>query len=190
MIDDMINGGIFGMIRSGKTTLARKLAWHFWKTKGQRSIYFDPKRDPARNWFPDCTTIFYDEAPFWDAAWKGTGLVVIADEAAVSIARERELTPVFTMMNGRHHRFIVVGHSGTDLLPAMRQQIDYLFLFRQAQEAADMWRKEFPDEQKLVMEATRLNQFEYLLCRKYVSPEKFYLTKNGKLQVWKMRGAS
>ena len=174
-LDTMINGGIFGMIRSGKTTLARKIAWHFWKVKGQRSIYFDPKHDANRNWMPECTTTFYEETPFWQAAWKEQGLVVIADEAAVSIARERELTPVFTMMNGRHHRFVVVGHSGTDLLPAMRQQIDHLFLFRQAEEAADMWRKEFADE--AIMQSTQLNQFEYLLCRKYQPTHKFYLTK-------------
>lgn len=163
------------MIQSGKTTLARKIAWHFWRQKGQRSIYFDPKHDPARNWWPECGTIFYDESLFWDAAWKNENLVVVVDEAAVSIARNRDLMSVFTMMNGRHHRLIVVGHSGSDLLPAMRQQIGYLFLFRQAEEAADMWRQQFSDV--TIMQSTTLAQYEFLMAARFKQSQRFQLTK-------------
>jgi hypothetical protein len=175
MFDDMINAGIFGMIQSGKTTLARKIAWHFWRTKGQRSIYFDPKHDPARNWWPECGTVFYEEEPFWNAAWTNENLIVVVDEAAVSIARNRDLMAVFTMMNGRHHRLVVCGHSGSDLLPAMRQQMGYLFLFRQSTEAADMWRQQFSDV--AIMESTNLGQFEFLMAARFQPAQKFLLTK-------------
>jgi hypothetical protein len=175
MLDDMINGGIFGMIKSGKTTLARKIAWHFWKTKGQRSIYFDPKCDPVGNWWPESGTVFYDPEKFWSAAWANENLVVVADEAAVSIGRDRDLMAVFTMLNGRHHRFIVCGHSGADLLPGMRQQIGHLFIFRQATEAADLWRREFADER--LMQSLELNQYEYLFARRFFPALKFYLTQ-------------
>jgi hypothetical protein len=175
MFDDMINAGIFGMIQSGKTTLARKIAWHFWRKKGQRSIYLDMKRDPVHNWWPDCGQVFFDEEPFWNAAWTNENLVVVVDEAAVSISRNRDLMSVFTMMNGRHHRLVVCGHSGSDLLPGMRQQLGYLFLFRQAVEAADMWRGQFADEG--IMQATSLDQFQFLLAARFKPAQKFLLTK-------------
>jgi hypothetical protein len=172
---DMINSGIFGMIQSGKTTLARKIAWHFWRQNGQRSIYYDPKHDPARNWWPECGTVFYDETDFWNATAKEQNLVVVVDEAAVSISRNRDLMWVFTMMNGRRHRLIVVGHSGSDLLPGMRQQLGYLFLFRQSIEAADMWQRDFADPG--IMAATSLNQFEFLMAARFKAAQKFQLTK-------------
>ena len=175
MFDDMINAGIFGMIQSGKTTLARKISWHFWRTKQQRSIYLDLKKDPVRNWWPDSGQVFFEEEAFWNAAWTNENLVVVVDEAAVSINRNRDLMAVFTMMNGRHHRLIVCGHSGADLLPAMRQQLGYLFLFRQAVEAADMWRSQFADEQ--IMQATTLDQFQFLLAARFKPAQKFLLTK-------------
>lgn len=175
MFDDMINGGIFGMIQSGKTTLARKIAWYCWRHYQQRSIYFDPKHDPVRNWWPDCGQIFYDENLFWQAAWNSSGLLVVADEAAVSISRNRDLMAVFTMLNGRRHRFVVVGHSGADLLPGMRNQINHLMLFRQSVEAADLWRREFADEG--IMAATTLGQYEFLFARRFKPAQKFQLTK-------------
>jgi len=176
MIDDMINGGIFGMIRSGKTTLARKIAWHFWTSKNQFALVLDPKGE----WWPQNCTVFRDMTEmgvgeFWKAVWEKTDCVVIADEAALTIQRDRELVPVFTMLNGRRHRFVVVGHSGTDLLPAMRQQITHLFLFRQSIEAADLWRREFADEQ--ITQATMLAQYEYLFAARFKGSRKFYLTK-------------
>lgn len=170
-----INYGIFGMIQSGKTTLARKLAWHFWRKKNQRSIYFDPKRDPVKNWWPECGQTFYEEEKFWDAAWNNENLVVVVDEAAVSISRNRDLMSVFTMMNGRKHRLIVIGHSGSDLLPGMRQQIGTLLLFRQAVEAADMWRQQFADAE--IMQSTTLNKFEFLMAERFKPAKKFLLTK-------------
>lgn len=176
MIDDMINGGIFGMIRSGKTTLARKLSWHFWKSRNQFSLVLDPKGE----WWPDNCTVFRDCSDsgvdkFWEFAWSQENCVVIVDEAAVTIQRNRELIPTFTMMNKRHHRFIVIGHSGTDLLPAMRQQITHLFLFRQSIEAADLWRREFADE--AIAQAAALNQYEFLFSSRFKGSQKMLLTK-------------
>lgn len=176
MIDDMINGGVFGMIRSGKTTLARKLAWHYWRSKQQTALVLDPKNE----WWPECCTVFRDLTPtgveqFWAAVWSKENCIVICDEAAVTIQRDRDLVPVFTMLNGRRHRFIVCGHSGVDLLPTMRQQITHLFLFRQSIEAADLWRKEFADEN--IQAAAGLSQFEYLLANRFKPAQKFALTR-------------
>jgi hypothetical protein len=89
--------------------------------------------------------------------------------------------PAFTMMNSRKHRFIVVGHSGADLLPGMRQQLDYLFLFLQSGGAAEMWRDEFNDEHFAgsthVADAITLGQFEYIIASRFKPAEKYLLTK-------------
>ena len=82
---------------------------------------------------------------------------------------------VFTMMNGRRHRLIVVGHSGSDLLPGMRQQIGHLFLFRQSMEAADMWQRDFADPG--IMAATTLEQYQFLMGARFKPAQKFQLTK-------------
>ena len=57
----------------------------------------------------------------------------------------------------------------------MRQQLGYLFLFRQAVEAADVWRGQFADEK--IMESTRLAQFEFLMAARFKPAQKFLLTK-------------
>jgi hypothetical protein len=193
MFDDMINAGIFGMKRSGKTTLARKLIWHFWRTKQQRALVLDPKGE----WWPECATVFkivpggtpeqtYDQnagviKTFWDTVWANTSCVVVVDEAAMTISRDRNLMPAFTMMNSRKHRFVVVGHSGADLLPGMRQQLDYLFLFLQSGNAAEMWRDEFNDEHFQtgvhVADAITLGQFEYICASRFQPAIKYLLTK-------------
>jgi hypothetical protein len=181
MFDDAINICIAGMIRSGKTSLARKLIWHYWKTKSQRAIVLDPKGE----WWPECCTVFRLAVndvegnkdvcrKFWETAWANTGCVIVADEAAVTIARERDLMPAFTMMNRQNHRFVFICHSGSDLLPGMRGQIDHLFLFLQSPEGMDVWRDQFADER--LREAVRLNQFECLLARRFKPAEKMLLT--------------
>ena len=176
MLDDLINGAVFGMIRSGKTTLARKLAWYFWRHKQQPSLVLDPKGE----WWPESCTVFRDMSPagmesFWRTVWEKQSCVVIADEAAVTVQRDRDLVPAWTMMNKQNHRFIVCGHSGVDLLPAMRQQVTHLFLFRQSMEAADLWRREFADER--ITSAATLAQYDYLFAPRFKPAQKFHLEK-------------
>ena len=71
MIDDMINGGVFGMILIRQDDAgAQKLAWHYWRTKQQTALVLDPKNE----WWPECCTVFRDVSPagveqFWAAVW-------------------------------------------------------------------------------------------------------------------------
>ena len=139
------------MIRSGKTTLARKLIWHYFKMKRMRGIVLDPKGE----WWPEnCRVHRIDPqdteeqadstcSKFWDMAWSDVDCVIVADEAAVTIAPNRVLMSAFTMMNRQRHKFIFVCHSGADLLPGMRGQIDHLFLFLQSPEGMNVWREQF-----------------------------------------------
>lgn len=152
------------MIRSGKTTLARKLAVFYWTQCQQPALIFSPKI--SDRWPHDeHTQLFRDEKLFWEKVWATRNHVIICDEAAVTIARDQDLVPVFTMMNGNGHRFIVIGHSWSDLLPKMRQQITHIFLFLQNEDSAKMWANEFCDPR--VAGATTLAQYQYLYCVKY-----------------------
>ncbi len=167
----MINGGIFGPKLSGKTTLAKTLSREFFLREGRTSLVLDPH---VEDW-PDCCHVTADETVFWDGVWKTSNKLVIVEEAATTISRERELIPVFTRMRHCHHKLIVIGHSGMDLLPVMRQQLDVIFLFRQPPSASKVWAEVFCEQGLLA--STQLQQYEFLRCQLYQPPKKYILPK-------------
>lgn len=95
---------------------------------------------------------------------------MIVDDGSATIARDKTLIPVFTALRHNHHHLVVIGHSGTDLLPVMREQLDELFLFRQPRKAAELWSDTFTDETLLA--ACCMNRFEFLHARLYRSAQK------------------
>ena len=141
MIDDMKNGGIFGMIQSGKTTLAGKISRYFALQHRRPSIVLDPvyKFDWGKQ-----STVFSlaEESAFWATAWKVSGCLVIVDESSTTIARDKDLIPVFTRLHHLNHKILVICHNKADLLPTMRQQFTNIFLFRQSEESAKLWASE------------------------------------------------
>ena len=156
------NCGIFGPKLSGKTTLAINISKELWKHCQIRSIVFDPFLDG--NWGQQAF-VTNDEEIFWKAVWDTKNSLIIVDEAAMAIKRDRKLIPVFTALRHNHHKLIVIGHSGVDLLPVMRQQLDLLFLFRQPKSATVIWSETFSDEQ--IIKATELNQYEFIKKASY-----------------------
>ena len=167
----MINGGIFGPKLSGKTTLARKLSLDYFNKQGLRSLVFDPHCESWGNH----AFVTADEEKFWPAVWRTEGHLIIVEEAASTIRRERELIPVFTRLRHNNHKLLVIGHSGMDLLPVMRQQLDVIYLFRQPEKAAVVWAETFCE--KGLLAAQELRQFEFLRCQLYQKPQKFILPK-------------
>lgn len=165
----MINAGVFGPKLSGKTTLARAISRQYWATRRIRSFVLDPHLEA---WGPQAF-VTNDEEKFWDIVWKTKGALIIVEEAAATIRRERDLIPVFTRLRHCNHRLIVVGHSGIDLLPVMRQQLDTLYLFRQPEEAAVIWARTFCD--KRLLAATELGQYEFLYAEMFREPRKMRL---------------
>jgi hypothetical protein len=165
----MVNAGIFGPKLSGKTTLAQSLSREAWRKWRMRSLVLDPNGD---EWGPQALSMS-DETKFWELVWKAQNCLVIIDEAAATIRRERTLVPVFTKMRHQKHKMIVIGHSGMDLLPVMRQQLDTLYLFRQPDEACKVWVSTFT--QKGLFEAANLNQFEFIFTTMYGQPRKLIL---------------
>ena len=163
----MTRGGIFGISLSGKTTLAKALSREYARAAKMPSIILDPQLD---TWGAHAT-ITDDEERFWATVWACKNCLVIVDEAAATIRRERELIPVFTRLRHNGHKLLVIGHDGSDLLPVMRQQLDTLYLFRQDDDSVKWWVKKFAD--KRVDQARSLDQYEYLFCEMFKPPKKF-----------------
>lgn len=165
----MVSGGIFGPKLSGKTTLAKILSQQYWTKHKVRSIVLDINEEL----WGEQAFVMHDEEKFWEAVWKSENSIVIVDEAASTIRRERGLIPVFTRLRHNHHVLIVIGHSGMDLLPAMRQQFDTVYLFRQPESAAKVWAETMTE--KGLLAAVDLKQYEFIRCELYQPPQKMKL---------------
>lgn len=159
MREVILHAGIFGRGFSGKTFLAQKLSRQYWAGHGVKSLKFDPNRE---NWGGQCWTTD-DEQKFWDMVWhRETGCALFVEEAAESIARAPDKVSLFTRVRHRGHRLHVIGHSGINLTPEMRNQLHVLFLFQQTPRAASLWRETFMDDR--IMQAVDLAQYEFLHC--------------------------
>jgi molybdopterin-guanine dinucleotide biosynthesis protein len=157
----MTNGGIFGPKLSGKTTLAKELSRQYWLQEHIRSLVLDPN---GEEWGQQAK-VFKDsseegQALFWETVWKTQHMLIIVDESTQMIARDTELVPAFTRLRHLHHKLLVIGHSGTNLLPIMRQQLDIVYLFRQPESAAKYWSDSFARRE--LLGASTLNQYEFL----------------------------
>src|SRR5260221_2064355 len=165
----MVSGGIFGPKLSGKTTLAIALSKEYWRKSKMRSLVLDPH---CEGW-GEQAYVTTNEDEFWPNVWKTTNSLVIVEEAAATIRRERDLVPVFTRLRHNHHKLLIIGHSGMDLLPVMRQQLDTLYLFRQPVSAAKVWAETFTQDG--LLQAVSLQQFEFLYTVLYGTPKQLRL---------------
>ena len=154
---------------SGKTTLAMTLSREYWRKYRMRSLVLDPNRE---DWGKQAW-VTNDEEKFWSVVWATKQALVIVDESGETINRDKGLIPVFTRLRHLHHKLIVVGHSGVNLLPIMRQQLDTLYLFRQSPKACAIWCEDMT--QQGFDAAQNLEQFEFLYGEKFKSPVKMKL---------------
>ena len=161
--------GIFGTTESGKTTLAKKLSEQFWLQRKIRSLVLDPH---VEIW-GEHALVSTDEKAFWETVWKTNGCLIVVEEASSTINRESDLIPLFTRLRHNQHHLLVIGHSGRDLLPSMREQLNLLFLFRQSKKAADTWVEVFTEEG--LNQSTDLGQFEFIRCQLYQKPQRLKL---------------
>lgn len=167
----MESGGIFGSKMSGKTTLARSISVEYWKRYKMASLVLDPNNE---NWGQQAK-VFTDEDAFWEAVWGAKQpYLVIVDESTETIARNKELIPVFTRLRHLHHKLLVIGHHGMNLLPIMREQLDTLYLFLQSQKSATLWAENF-NQPKIREDATKLRQYEFIHTALYQQPKVYKL---------------
>lgn len=170
----MIVGGIFGPKKSGKTTLARELAKSYWAGEDRASLVFDPNLDtwPDCCWQPPTEYAGSEnyEAVFWHTVWTTKNKLIICDDAANTINRNPELNDVFTRINHNGHKLLVIGHSGTNLLPQHREQLDVVYLFRNTTESGRWWYDVFGYDD--CFKINGLKRYEFLEVQQYKAPEK------------------
>lgn len=165
-----MRGGIFGPSMAGKTTLAKRLSIQYFKAYKIHTLVLDVTED---DWGQHSQR-FTDETEFWAKVWQTQGCLIVIDEAAETINRDKELIPVFTRLRHNHHKLLVIGHSGVNLLPIMRQQIDTLYLFRQSRKASAVWSEDFIEIANV--EPWELNQFEFYRAERWKgSPQRLRL---------------
>ena len=161
---DKLPSGIFGQTLSGKSTLARKLVLEY-EGQGMRAIVLDPHRE---KWGKH-SIVFgantpeameSEERKFWEMVWASRHCVIVCEEAAATLRRDRELIPAFTRIRHNFHKLIVCGHGGADLLPTMRNQLGTVFLFQMDEDSAKFWARRFADKELLATQF--LNQYEYI----------------------------
>ncbi len=161
MATPILHVGCFGRGYSGKTFLNKHLSRQYWNSAGVKSIVLDPNMET--DWGPQAF-VTNDEEKFWDMVWKKeTGCALFVEEAAESIARDRDKTGLFTRVRHRGHRLHVSGHSGTNLTPEQRGQLHVLYLFQQSAKGAKIWEETFMDTR--IAECVNLAQYEFLYCR-------------------------
>lgn len=167
----MESGGIFGSKMSGKTTLARSISVEYWKRYQMASLVLDPNNE---NWGQQAK-VFTSEDDFWKAVWGSKQpYLVVVDESTETIARNKDLIPVFTRLRHLHHKLLVIGHHGMNLLPIMREQLDTLYLFLQSQKSAQLWAENF-NQPMIRDKATQLKQYEFIHTALYSEPKVYKL---------------
>jgi hypothetical protein len=174
----MESGGIFGPKLSGKTTLAKEISRQYWERSKRRSLVLDINLE---TWGPHAW-VTDDEEQFLRAVCqqpipglggisnRGKPSLIIVDEATETINRDKTLVRVFTRLRHLHHKLLVIGHDGTNLLRIMREQIDTLYLFRSSPKAAEMWADSMT--QQGFLEAENLDQYEFLYGERFKAPVK------------------
>lgn len=157
----MTRGAIIGMSLSGKTTLAKHLSREYWRRHKIRSFVLDPNNEV----YGQHAMVFTDEPKFWETVWKTRGALIIVDEAAETINRDDDLTPVFTRMRHLDHKLLVVAHRSTNLTPIMREQVDTVYLFRQSEKNCEIMAEIFADPE--LCKATSLPKYQYIYAALY-----------------------
>lgn len=162
--EPMDNGGIFGPKLSGKSTLAHQLSHEYFQKHKMQSLVLDPHSDDWHLWGAH-SIVTDDEDKFWEMVWKSQSCIVFVEEAASTINRDKELIQVFTRLRHNGHKLVVIGHSGMNLLPVMREQIDTIYLFRQPPSSCKVWAEVLCNRE--LLKAETLNQYEFIYYRIY-----------------------
>ncbi len=95
------------------------------------------------------------------------------EEASLSIDRDRSLSWFFTTAGNPAfgHLTHIIGQDGSSLLPAMRQQLATVYLFRCHPDLAQIWARQFADP-RIAELAPRLEKFEFVICQAYTEPRR------------------
>jgi hypothetical protein len=147
----------------GKTFLCSGLSRGHWRFDKLTSIVFDPwkgETDWGRQAF-----VTADFDAFRRAVNGTTGKAVFWDEGSSTGGRDRENADLFTAIRHRHPAFYFVGHRYDAMLPIMRSSLTEILVA--ACDSADLDPLARVMVDRAVMDAARLNQYEFLHKRKH-----------------------
>jgi hypothetical protein len=161
-----MHSGSFGPTACGKTTLAQALAAEY-RRQGRAVLVCDPLGIP----WPQSTWQTVSAPELLAKAKASRNCVIFIEEASISISRDRDLSWLFTTSRHAGHKVHVIGQDGASLLPAMRQQLSEIFLFRCHPDLASIWARQFAQEE-IANLAPTLNRYEFLHVRAYELPKK------------------
>lgn len=161
--------GIFGPTRSGKTTLAQALAAEYQKN-GRAVLVCDPLgiRWPCSAWQTTNASALVSKAR------ASRNCMIFVEEASLSIARDRSLSWLFVAAGNPAaggHVTHIVGQDGGSLLPAMRQQLSTVYLFRCHPDLAEIWARQFAQPEVSEIAPT-LEKYEFLRVRSFETPRR------------------
>jgi hypothetical protein len=155
---------------SGKTYLAKALArGHM--ARGVGVIVLDPMGD---SW--PCHRQHGDMGSFLRSAKAAEGCLLVVDEVGQTVGRHPPPEVEWLATRARHwgHRVIFIGQDPTQVQPIIREQTSDLWLFRMSPKRCELWAEDFADRQ--LMEATKLNKYEFLHKRRFEPARKLKLS--------------
>jgi hypothetical protein len=166
---------IVGASECGKTTLAIHMSRAFWSQHHIASLVLDPRKN-KNNWGPQAW-VTTEAQTFSEAVWKRKGDLVIMDEGSSTIARDKDLIPMFTQIRHENHNLLVICHNATNMLPDMRQNLNELFLFAQTKKSIELWQDDLPmmrgiSRAMAVDGKCELGDYEFIWCRNNKDGEK------------------
>ena len=170
----MAHGLILGMVESGKTTLAKRIAANL-KARGRGVIVLDPLTDPE--WKADL--VFTDLMEFLDIAKRSRSCFLFIDEAGVNCG-QWDTESLWLATQSRHwgHSAFFISQRAQQISKTIREQCRFLYLFACSRSdskiLADEWNR--PE----LEQANTLNQGEYYYAPRFGDIKRFRLFKSVK----------
>lgn len=133
---------ILGTSGSGKTTLALRLSAQYKQSKAG-VLVLDPMQNPE--WHADYIT--RDPKEFLVVVWRSQSCMIFVDEAGKAVGRYDEaMMELATMSRHWGHFAHFITQRGAQLSPTVRDQCDYLFLFRSSAKDGKLFAEEFMED--------------------------------------------
>jgi energy-coupling factor transporter ATP-binding protein EcfA2 len=158
---------IVGGTMSGKSTLAKELAWQYGRTSGINSIVLD--KWGSRDW-SRYSTVFTQKDAWLQAVWAARGCAVWMDEGTTELDRnDKAMVELFTGIRHLGHKFHFICHRWDAMSPVMREQISTCYIFKRNKREAKFF-AEWLGYEEIEHMAPKLNQFEFLEGHLFTPP--------------------
>ncbi len=163
---------ILGMTMSGKSTLARRMVKAY-RQRGVRSLILDPLDDPAWK-TAGAARVMPDGDVYLDFVFRCRSCALFIDESGEAIGRYAgEMKKLATRSRHYGHNAHFISQRAADIDKTIRDQCNDLFVFRVSKKDAETLADEYGQE--LLLEASRLQQGEFIKCGRFTPPTRLKL---------------